>query len=368
MTNETTLAAVLVAPNQFEVQELDVPEIGDDAALLEVEACGICGSDARIRRRVAAGPVIMGHENVGRIAKIGRAAAQRWRIQEGDRVALEEYVTCGACRWCRSEHFRYCALTDGGLGGPPLRYGSTPVSVSPGLWGGYSQYLYVHPGAVIHRVPSDVPANLLTAFLPLANGVELACGYGGVGIGSSVLIQGPGEHGLAAAMAARAAGATCIIVAGLSIDASRLEIARRIGAHHTVNVEQEDLVARVMDATGGEGVDVIINITGAGTNTLEQGLATAAKVATVVISDAGKEALSEASFGRRELTLKSSNGHSYRSCERAIAMIASGEVDVASLSTAPYGLNQAAEAIDAVAGLIDRAITFASIVPRVQGA
>ena len=157
----------------------------------------------------------MGHENVGRVAKIGRAAAQRWRIQEGDRVALEEYVTCGACRWCRSEHFRYCALTDGGLGGPPLRYGSTPVSVSPGTMGRLQSVPVRASGAVIHRVPSDVPANLLTTFLPLANGVELACGYGGVGVGSSVLIQGPGEHGLAAAMAAGAAGATCIIVAGI---------------------------------------------------------------------------------------------------------------------------------------------------------
>ena len=57
MANETTtLAAVLVAPNQFEVQELGIPEIGEDAALLEIEACGICGSDARIRRRAAGGP------------------------------------------------------------------------------------------------------------------------------------------------------------------------------------------------------------------------------------------------------------------------------------------------------------------------
>ena len=366
MEPTNTLAAVLVAPNQFEVQEVSIPEIAEDAALLAIEACGICGSDARIRRRVAGGPMIMGHENVGTIARIGRAAAQRWRLQEGDRVALEEYITCGACRWCRSELFRYCALTDGGLGGPPLRYGSTPMSVAPGLWGGYSQYLYVHPGAVIHRVPPSVPANLLTAFLPLANGVELACGYGGIGIGSAVLIQGPGEHGLAAALAARAAGATCIIVAGRGVDAGRLEIARRIGAHHTVDVDQEDLVARVKDLTGGEGVDVVINITGAGTNTLEQSLGAAAKVATVVMSDAGKETINEASFGRRELTLKSSNGHSYRSCERAIDMIASGEVDVEALSVPPYPLDKASEAIDAVAGLIDRSITFASIVPALD--
>jgi threonine dehydrogenase-like Zn-dependent dehydrogenase len=364
---ETTLAAVLISANTFEVQELPMPDITEDAALLKIEACGVCGSDARIRRRADDGAKIMGHENVGTIARIGSVAARRWRLVEGDRVALEEYVTCGSCRWCRSEYFRYCSLTAGrGSAGTSLRYGSTPLAVAPGLWGGYSQYLYVHPGAVIHRVPAAVPANLATTFLPLANGVELACGYGGAGLGSSVLIQGPGEHGLCAAMAARAAGATCIIVAGRGNDVVRLEIARRIGAHYTVDVDREDLVTRVRDVTGGEGVDIVINTTGAGSSTIEQGLAAAGRVATIVISDAGNEAMRESSFGRRELTIKSSNGHSYRSCERALDLIGSGEVPVAELSTAPFGLDQASEAIDAVEGLVDRAVVFASVVPTLR--
>ncbi len=360
---ETTVAAVLIAPNKFEGQGLPIPEIPPDAGLLKIEACGVCGSDARIRERTPDGPKIMGHENVGVVARIGRVASERWRLQEGDRIALEEYITCGACRWCRTGHFRYCALTDTGLGGPPLRYGSTPIGVAPGLWGGYSEYLFIHPGAVLHRVPLDLPATLLTAFLPLANGVELACGYGGAALGSAILIQGPGEHGLAAGMAARAAGASCIIVAGLGVDASRLAIARRVGAHFTIDVEREDLATRVREITGGEGVDIVVNCTGAGTSTIEQGLACAGKVATVVISGAGGERFNERSFGRRELTIKSANGHSYASCERAIQMIASGDYPIAELSTAPYRLDQAAEAIDAVAGLVDRAITFTSIVP-----
>jgi threonine dehydrogenase-like Zn-dependent dehydrogenase len=365
---ETTLAAVLVGVNQFDVQELAIPEIPQDGGLLKVEACGVCGSDARIRERIDGGPKIMGHENVGHVARLGRVAAERWQLKEGDRVALEEYVTCGVCRWCRSGYFRYCALTSTGLSGPPLRYGSTPMSVWPGLWGGYSEYLYIHPGAVIHRLPTHVPADLATVFLPLANGVELACGYGGARIGSSILIQGPGEHGLACAMAAKAAGATCIIVAGLGVDTSRLEIARRVGAHYTVNVESEELVSRVRDITAGEGVDIVVNITAAGSDTIEQGLACASKVATIVISDAGKETLREASFGRRELTIKSANGHSYAACEQAIAMIASGLFPIAALSTKPYSLNQAAEAIDAVAGVIDRSITFTSIIPTITTA
>lgn len=361
---EKSWAAVLVAPNEFEVREFPLPEIGDDAGLLKVEACGICGSDQRIRQRVSDGPKIMGHENVGVIAKIGKAAAERWGVQEGDRVCIEEYVVCGSCRWCRSENFRYCAMTDGGMAGnPALRYGSTSINVWPSLWGGFSEFVYLHPGAVVHKVPSHIPAHLVTPFLPLSNGVSLACGYGQVGIGSKVLIQGPGEHGLCAAMAAKASGASCIIVAGLGVDASRLEIAKRVGAHYTVDIEAEDLVARVKDITGGEGVDVAINITGAGTNSVEQAIACTAKIATMVISDAGKEMMPTFGFGRRELTVKFSNGHSYQSVERAIAMIASGEYPIEQLSTKPYPLSKASEAVDAVAGLIDRSITFASIVP-----
>lgn len=364
---DKTLAAVLIAPNKFEVREIDIPELPDDAGLLKIEACGICGSDARIRNRVANGPVIMGHENVGVIARIGKAAAARWGVQEGDRVALEEYVACGSCRWCRSENFRYCSLTDGGRNGDlPLRYGSTPMTQWPGLWGGYAEYLYIHPGAVIHKMPSHVPALYATPFLPMANGVSLAVDYGGVTLGSTVLIQGPGEHGIAAAMVAKAAGAACIIVAGLSQDASRLEICRRVGAHYTVDVEQEDLVERVKQITGGEGCDIVINITGAGTNTAAQSIACTAKVATVVLSDAGNEALPLKSFGRRELTIKSSNGHSYRSVERAIQMIASGDFPIEELTAPPFTLDRAADAIDAVAGVTDRSITFATILPKLS--
>jgi threonine dehydrogenase-like Zn-dependent dehydrogenase len=306
----------------------------------------------------------MGHENVGVIAKLGRVAAERWGVKEGDRVALEEYVTCGSCRWCRSENFRYCHLTDSA--GAGLRYGSTSINVAPGLWGGYSEYLYMHPGAVIHRMPSHVPAELATPFLPMANGVSLACAYGGTSIGNTVLIQGPGEHGIAAVMAAKASGAACIIVAGLSMDESRLQICERVGAHFTIDVEKEDLVDRVRQITGGEGADVVLNITGAGTKTAEQSLACAAKVATIVLSDAGDETIALKSFGRRELTIKSSNGHSYASVEAAISMIASGDYPIAELTAPPYTLDQASQAVDAVEGLVDRSITFATILPRLS--
>jgi threonine dehydrogenase-like Zn-dependent dehydrogenase len=201
---ERSLAAVLIGPEQFELREFELPELGDDDALLKVEACGICGSDIEGAQRLPGGPKILGHENVGVVARIGRAAAARWRLAVGDRVALEEYLPCGACKWCRSDDFRFCDQTDRG---GSLRYGTTPVSVSPSLWGGYSQYLYVHPHAVIHRMPSHIPAPHAAMFLPLSNGIEWTYEYGEVRMGDAVLIQGPGQQGLACAFAAKKAGA-----------------------------------------------------------------------------------------------------------------------------------------------------------------
>src|SRR5690242_12825199 len=119
---QTAFAAVHLGPGEFEVREFPLPEsIPDDAALLKMEACGICGSDLsglRPPRRTEAeagdgwgsrrGPHIMGHENLGIIYRIGKVATAKWKVKEGDRIALEEYVPCGACEYCRSEDFRFC--------------------------------------------------------------------------------------------------------------------------------------------------------------------------------------------------------------------------------------------------------------------
>src|SRR5437763_11654008 len=87
---EPVLAAVRVGAQQTEVRELSLPDIPPDAGLLKVEAAGVCGSDVGLYARRHPDPFILGHENVGVIARLGPVAAARWGVQEGDRVALEE--------------------------------------------------------------------------------------------------------------------------------------------------------------------------------------------------------------------------------------------------------------------------------------
>ncbi|MGH7089863.1 MAG: alcohol dehydrogenase catalytic domain-containing protein [Stellaceae bacterium] len=201
------LASVATGILASEVREFSVPQLEPDAGLLRIEAAGICGSDWRNYQKNPI-PRIMGHENVGRVALLGPIARRNWRLEEGDRVALEEYLPCGQCALCRSGEFRLCADTERrGAERTVLRYGSSPLAMPPALWGGFSQYLYLHPHAVIHRVPEQVPARHLAMAIPVSNGVQWTQYEAGLRMGQSVLIEGPGQQGLAAVMAAKRLGA-----------------------------------------------------------------------------------------------------------------------------------------------------------------
>ena len=368
---ETSFASVNVGPGQFEVREFPVPdEIPEDAAILKIEACGICGSDlSGLRARshggegFTRGEHIMGHENLGIIYKIGKKAEEKWKVHEGDRICLEEYVPCGACEYCRSDDYRFC-----GTRGGEIRYGSAPLGLWPSLWGGYSQYLYVHPNAVVHKMPAHIPAPHAAAFLPFSNGIEWAYEYGKVGIGDAIWIQGPGQQGLAAVIAAKAAGASKIIVSGLSRDTRRLEVARLLGADHTIDVEEEpDVVERVLDYTGGEGVNVVVNVTGGGKGCVDQAVQAAHKrKCNIVLAAAGHEMLDVGNLPRKKIQLIVANGHSYKSVELAIQFIASGNLPMEQISTHTFPLTRALEALEAVAGTGAPGAIHVSIMPELN--
>ena len=346
---EKVHAATLVGPKRFEVREYDTPDLSPNAGLLKIERCGVCGSDVHAWQSIGSGARIMGHENLGYVAKLGREAEARWDVREGDRVALEEYVPCGVCDICRSGDYRFCPQTDIGLGGDRLWYGSVPTAREPALWGGYSQYMYLHPGAVIHKVPEHVSAAEAAFFLPLSNGFEWVSGYGQMNTGDVVVVQGPGQQGLACVLAAKEAGASKVIVSGLSRDEARLAVASQLGADATVDVENESLVDRVLEITGGHGADVTVNVSGAD-GTVAESIAFAARNGVIVLGGPGEQLISTAGTGRKNLTIKWAHGHSYRSVELAIQAIASGRYPIGLITTHHFGLSQAALAIESVAG------------------
>jgi threonine dehydrogenase-like Zn-dependent dehydrogenase len=317
---------------------------------------GVCGSDWGYYSNlpVSRGPLILGHETVGYIEELGSKAAENWKLKEGDLVALEEYVPCGHCEFCRDGDFRLCNATDWRLGG--LRYGATALSVSPGLWGGFARHQYLHAHTVFHKVPSGVSPQHAALALPLSNGIEWTYLQGHAGPGQTVLIQGPGQQGLACVVAAREAGAHRIIVTGLSTptDQFRLKMATQLGADHVINIDSVDLMQTVADITGGQMADLVIDCASGGPESVNSAIALARKKGRVILGGQKRQTIPNFNSDRiiaNFLTVKGMRGHSYRSVELAMQLIASNRYGVQSMSTHVFKLNQTDLALKSLVGL-----------------
>ncbi len=347
----TSLAAVAVRPRQTELREFALPEIAPDAGLLRIDATGICGSDWPMYLSEKPGPRILGHEMIGTIEKLGSVARARWGVAEGDLVALEEYLPCGHCEYCRTGEYRSCLETDTRVAGS-IRYGSTPLTVAPALWGGYSQYLYMHPRTVLHRVPPGIEPHIAAMALPIGNGFQWAFLDGGAGPGKTVIVQGPGQQGLGCVIAAKAAGADTIIVSGLKRDAPRLAVARELGAQHAICVDEEDLGAAVTRITGGRMADIVIDASGGGAAIVNPALALLRKRGTLLVA-ARKGAIAGFDLDQvvnKQIVLRGTRGHSFEAVELALKTMAAGRFPLEKMSSHVVGLKDIDVALKMVGG------------------
>jgi threonine dehydrogenase-like Zn-dependent dehydrogenase len=370
---EDVLAAVRTAPGRTELRSYARPEIGDDSALLRVEVAGICGTDVKMYGKPPfTDPVIMGHENVGIIEAAGPAFTKRHGLIDGDRVFVEHYVGCFHCEWCHLGEYRHCENTDWRTNPDARRYGYTSAEHPFHLWGGFARYMYLPWNAVLHKVPDGVSAELAGLVTPLSNGIEWALFTAGVGYGSSVLIQGPGQQGLSQVVACKQAGATRIIVTGTTRDAARLALARDLGADHTIDVRTEDPLERVRELTGGRGVDVVLDCTaGAGTAPVLLGVdALKRREGTMVIQGelAAFPDFPVKKVTEKSITIRSARGHSYRACELAIEQLASRRFPLERLGTHAFGLDEVDRAIRAVGGEEGEDVVHVSLLPWLETA
>jgi L-iditol 2-dehydrogenase len=229
------------------LREAPRPEPDTGQAVIQVKAAGICGSDLHVRAwdtKVAMNPpAIVGHEFSGVIDQIGDGVGA-WQV--GDRVTAEpSYSVCGRCLWCRSGAYNLC-----------------PERKVLGFWadGAFAEYVRV-PAERLHRLPENVDFYSGALVEPLACCVHAVIELTGVRAGELVVVTGPGTIGLLAMQVARACGGQVVVV-GTGADAHRLEVARTLGADHTLNLDNVDPFAAVMDLSNGVGADVVIECAG----------------------------------------------------------------------------------------------------------
>jgi threonine dehydrogenase-like Zn-dependent dehydrogenase len=356
MPSRSSRAIVQTGPRALELRELPVPEIQDDSALLRVEACGICGSDVEqyVGLLPLSWPLVPGHEPLGIIEKIGDQAARRWGVNVGDRVAVETLIPCGHCRACIEGRYQVCRGR-GGFGGVGLfGYAYVPLDHPPGLWGAYADYMYLDPFSIVHPVNKEIPANLAVMFNPLGAGFRWAVEIPDTGPGDTVLILGPGQRGLASVIAARAAGADTIIVTGLARDARKLALAQELGADHVINVDAEDVHARVREITDGRGADVVVEVSASSPEPVAEALYCVATSGRIVLAGVKgfkpvPNFVSDLAV-LKEATIVGAFGVTARSYDAAIRLIESGRVPLEKIHTHDFALAEAERAIQTLAG------------------
>ncbi len=332
------LSAVLEDLDRLVVKEQPVPETGDDEALLRVEAVAICGSDVRILHhgnpRVKP-PAVMGHEAAGVVVKAGRNVT---RVKEGDRVALGADVPCGQCGWCRNGIGNNCRIN---------------YAVGYQIPGAFTQYMKL-TRLLLEEGPVT-PFSDAISFDHAALAEPLACAINGLelvnlSLGKTIVILGLGPIGSMMIDLARVMGAAKVIAVQRS--RKRMEIARAYAADVYIASEEEDVVARCVEETRGEGPDIVVTTCGS-VEAHEQAIEMVAHRGYVnLFGGLKKEArplnVLSNTIHYKECFVTGSHGSVPRQHELAVRLLEKGMVRVAPIITHHFPLDRIHDAFAAM--------------------
>lgn len=221
------------------------PEMGHNDLLIKIRKTAICGTDVHIynwddwSQKNIPVPMIVGHEYVGEVVDIGQEVRG---FNIGDRVSGEGHITCGHCRNCRGGHPHLCRNT---------------IGVGVNREGAFAEYLVI-PAFNAFKIPDDISDDLAAIFDPFGNAVHTALSFDLVG--EDVLISGAGPIGIMAAAVCRHVGARHVVIT--DINDYRLELADKLGATRTVNVNKEQLEDVMLELGMTEGFDVGLEMSG----------------------------------------------------------------------------------------------------------
>jgi S-(hydroxymethyl)mycothiol dehydrogenase len=240
-----------------ELVDVTVPDPGPGEAVVKIAACGVCHTDLHYREGGIGDefPYLLGHEAAGVVESVGEGVTE---VVPGDFVILNWRAVCGHCRACSRGRPWYCFNTFNADQKMTLSDG-TELSAALGI-GAFADKTLVHAGQCT-KVDPAAPATAAGLLgCGVMAGLGAAINTGGVTRGDSVAVIGCGGVGGAAIAGAHLAGARKVIA--VDIDARKLDKAMKLGATHTVNGRDEDVVVRVKELTGGFGADVVIDAVG----------------------------------------------------------------------------------------------------------
>lgn len=241
-------ALVHTAPMQFEVREVPVPTYNEDELLIRVKACGICGSDVhgytgKTGRRIP--PLIMGHEASGVVEAKGRNVVE---AEVGDRVTFDSTIYCNQCPACRAGRVNLCRNRKVlGVSTPEFR-----------AEGAMAEYVVV-PRWILYKLPDAVSFEEAALIEPAGVGMH-AARITPIEVNDAVAVIGAGQIGLLAMQGALVKGAGTVVV--LDVRDERLEFARRLGAHATINTAAEDVPKALERAIGRPAADATLEAVG----------------------------------------------------------------------------------------------------------
>jgi L-iditol 2-dehydrogenase len=315
-------ASVLTEPGRLELQERPVPVPGPGQVLVAVRSVGVCGSDVhyyqhgRIADFVVTSPLVLGHEVSGRIAAVGEGVPAG---RVGSRVAVEPGTACGHCAQCKAGRYNLC---------PDMRFFATPP-----VDGALAEYVIARADLAFD-LPEQVSDDAAALLEPLSVGIW-ATAKAAVTAGSSVLIAGAGPIGLVTAQVARARGAATIAVTDIA--PGRLRAAEGNGATVTLEAGKSTGPAPAYDA--------FIDCSGAPA-AITAGVSALGPAGRAVLVGMGPDTLT-LPFGliqQRELTITGTFRYA-NTWPAAIALAASGAVDLDALVTGRFGLAEAEQAL-----------------------
>ncbi len=227
------------------IEQVPIPAVGTNEVLIEVEKTAICGTDLHIynwdewSQRTIKPPLVIGHEFVGRIAELGPGVHN---YSVGDRVSAEGHITCGFCRNCRAGRRHLCSHTQG---------------IGVNRDGAFAEFVVV-PASNLWLIPPQIPSEIAAFFDPYGNAAHCALSFDLVG--EDVLITGAGPIGIIAAAICRFVGARHVTVT--DVNDYRLDLARKMGATHIVNVGRESLDEAMQAQEIHEGFDIGLEMSG----------------------------------------------------------------------------------------------------------